>query len=259
MRVASYAKLGSIGNAFRLCLILCGTQKRGFLMQHLAIIPDGNRRWALKNKLKSYFGHKTGLESVRSAMKVCLENNIRYLSIYTFSLENFKRTEEEKEYLFELLSTGLSRELPTLLDLGISVSFVGDKSFFPSSLQQVIYELESSTKHLDKLRVNLLFCYGAQQEIVHAVKSLSEKVKKGELDPEKIDEQIISKELWTAGTPDPDLIIRTGGVSRLSNFLLFQSAYSEFMFVDCFWPEMTHEKLQHCIDEFRLVKRNFGQ
>jgi undecaprenyl diphosphate synthase len=228
-------------------------------MQHLAIIPDGNRRWALKNKLKSYFGHKTGQESVRSAMKVCLENNIQYLSIYTFSLENFKRSDEEKEYLFELLSKGLADELPHLLEHGIRISFVGDKSFFPSSLQQVIYELESKTKHLDKLRVNLLFCYGAQQEIVHAVKSLSEKVKRGELDPATIDEKVISRELWTAGTPDPDLIIRTGGALRLSNFLLFQAAYSEFMFIDCFWPEMTHAKLQACIDEFRSVKRNFGQ
>lgn len=227
-------------------------------MQHLAIIPDGNRRWARQNKLQSLFGHRRGMDAVLSAVNVCLKNEIKYLSIYTFSLENFRRSEEERSYLFELLSDGLIQELSRLVQQGINIKFLGDTSLFPEKVQQAINQVESATQHLDNLYLSLLFCYGAQQEIAYAARTLAQKVAQGILSIEQITEEAVSRELWTAGIPNPDLIIRTGGVVRLSNFLLFQAAYSEFKFVDSFWPDMTIEKIQACIDEFKGVKRNFG-
>lgn len=227
-------------------------------MQHLAIIPDGNRRWARQNKLQSLFGHRRGMDAVLSAIDVCLKNEIKYLSIYTFSLENFKRSEEERSYLFELLSDGLIQELSRLVQQGINIKFLGDTSLFPVKVQQAINQVQSATKDLDNLYLSLLFCYGAQQEIAYAARILAQKVSQGILSLEQITEEAVERELWTAGIPNPDLIIRTGGVVRLSNFLLFQAAYSEFKFVDAFWPDMTIEKIQACVDEFKGVKRNFG-
>jgi undecaprenyl diphosphate synthase len=228
-------------------------------MQHLAIIPDGNRRWAAKNKLKSVFGHKKGLDAVKVAIKVCIKNGIKYLSIYTFSLENFNRSEEEKSYLFELLINELAAQLPEFKKEGIRIRFIGDKNYFPRGVFQTIQTAEQETKDLDRLNLNLLFCYGSKGEIVHATRSLAQKVKSGEIKVEDIDENTLSNFLWTSGMPDPDLIIRTSGLSRLSNFLLYQSAYSEFMFLDCFWPEVNEPILQKCVDNFTQIQRNFGK
>lgn len=228
-------------------------------MQHLAIIPDGNRRWAAKNKLKSIFGHKKGLDAVKVAIKVCIKNKIKYLSIYTFSLENFNRSEEEKSYLFNLLNNELVAQLQNFKKEGIRIRFIGDKNYFPVNVRQTIQKAEQETKDLDKLHLNLLFCYGSKNEIVHAAKSLAQKVKSGEIKVEEIDEKSLSDSLWTAGMPDPDLIIRTSNLFRLSNFLLYQSAYSELMFLDCFWPEVTEPILQKCVDDFVQIQRNFGK
>jgi undecaprenyl diphosphate synthase len=228
-------------------------------MQHLAIIPDGNRRWALQNKLESFFGHKQGMEHVRSAIKVCIKKGIKYLSFYTFSLENFKRSDQEKNYLFNLLADGMTKELPDLIKNGIRVRFIGDRSSFPQQIQSVIHDVEHKTEHLQTLNLNLLFCYGSTAEITQAVKLIAQKVKDGLLAVDDINEHTIHDALWTAGMPDPDLIIRTGGLSRLSNFLLYQAAYSEFSFLDCYWPDITEEKLELCLDRFNQTKRNFGQ
>jgi len=227
-------------------------------MQHLAIIPDGNRRWAAQRKLESFFGHKKGTTAVRSAIKVCLEQGIKYLSFYTFSLENFRRSALEKEYLFNLLATEFTTRLPELIEQGIRVRFIGDASYFPDNIRGVITQLEEKTRGFTNLNLNLLFCYGAQQEMVNAVKTIAQKVKAGLLAEEDINEGTISNALWTQGIPDPELIIRTSGISRLSNFLLFQAAYSEFLFLDCFWPEITEEKLLECITRFKSMQRNFG-
>ena len=143
-------------------------------MQHLAIIPDGNRRWARQNKLQSLFGHRRGMDAVLSAIDVCLKNEIKYLSIYTFSLENFKRSEEERSYLFELLSDGLIQELSRLVQQGINIKFLGDTSLFPAKVQQAINQVQSATKDLDNLYLSLLFCYGAQQEIAYAARTLAQ-------------------------------------------------------------------------------------
>jgi undecaprenyl diphosphate synthase len=182
------------------------------------------------------------------------------LSFYTFSLENFKRSEQEKNYLFNsLLTDSFTKELPELIDKGVRVRFIGDRLRFPDTVRAAVDQMEEETKKLSVLNVNLLFCYGATAELAQAVKSIAQKVKDGILSPEQISEETLRSSLWTAGIPDPDLIIRTGGLARLSNFLLFQSAYSELSFLDCFWPEVTEEKLEHCIDHFRQIKRNFGE
>jgi undecaprenyl diphosphate synthase len=228
-------------------------------MQHLAIIPDGNRRWAAQHKLESFFGHKKGLEPIRSAIKVCIKNSIKYLSFYTFSLENFKRSEHEKSYLFDLLTEKFTTELPELINNGVRVRFIGDHSQFPDTIRRIALQTEQATQNLSVLNVNLLFCYGATAELTQAVKHIAQQVKDGSLSPEQITEETLRSSLWTAGMPDPDLIIRTGGLARLSNFLLFQSAYSELSFLDCFWPDVTEEKLEHCIENFQQTKRNFGK
>lgn len=227
-------------------------------MNHLAIIPDGNRRWAKQHKLESFFGHKKGVDAVRSAISVCIKNGIKYLSFYTFSLENVNRSEIEKTYLFNLLASELGNQLPELIKEKVKIRFLGDKSFFPESILPTIANLEEKTKDLDTLHLNLLFFYGGQQEITQAVQKMAEKVKTGELNAQDISVDTIKSNLWTAGTPDPELIIRTGNVSRLSNFLLFQAAYSEFMFLDSFWPDANEEMLQGCINKFTGIKRNFG-
>lgn len=228
-------------------------------MQHLAIIPDGNRRWAMKNKLESLFGHRQGMETVKSAIKTCIKNGIKYLSFYTFSIENFRRSDNEKNYLFTLLADGVAKELSELIKSGVRVRFIGDRLLFPQQIHRVIANIETQTQHLETLNLNLLFCYGAKTEIAHAVKLLASQVKDGTLNIDDINEDKVHGALWTAGMPDPDLIIRTGGVIRLSNFLLFQAAYSEFSFLDCHWPEVTEELLNGCIQDFKSTQRNFGR
>ncbi len=227
-------------------------------MQHLAIIPDGNRRWAKSHKLQSFIGHKKGMDAFDVAIKFCIKNSIKYLSVYTFSLENFNRPETEKKYLFDLIIKHATDKLQSFIKNEIKVRFIGDKSYFPEHVRPAIEKLENETKHLNKLNLNLLFCYGGKSELVQAAKNLALKVKAGVLAPEEIDEQEISNSLWTNGIPDPDLIIRTSKRCRLSNFLLYQAAYSEFIFLDCFWPEITEQHLDKCLDDFNQVQRNFG-
>lgn len=228
-------------------------------MQHLAIILDGNRRWATEHKLETFVGHKRGFESIQNAIEICLKNDIKYLSLYVFSLENFRRSEAEKNYLFALLENQFRTQTEELIKRGVHVRFVGDERRFPAQIAQAINFIQEKTKDLDRLHMNLLFCYGSRQEIVEAAKKIAKKVKDGVLSVDEIDEKTINDLLWMGGVPDPDLIIRPGKVKRLSNFLLFQAAYSEFKFLDCYWPEVTQEMLQTCVDEFSGVKRNFGR
>jgi len=228
-------------------------------IQHLAIVPDGNRRWARQHKLEAMLGHKTGMNTLKYALAICLKNKIKFLSFYAFSLENFKRDETEKTYFFSLAADGLAEQLPSLVDQGIKVQFIGDKNFFPEVLRGVINDVEMATAQCATLQLNLLFCYGGRSELVHAARALARKVAQGTLKPEDIDEAMLGDALWTKGIPDPELVIRTGKASRLSNFLLYQAAYSELMFLDCFWPEVTEELLQQCINDFSGIKRNFGK
>lgn len=229
-------------------------------INHLAVIMDGNRRWARKNSLDILLGHsKGGIDAARLTIQFCLEQSISYLSLYTFSLENFKRSVVEKNCLFNLITNVSQADKDSFIKNGIAIKFVGDRSLFPDLIKASCNDLENITKDGKNLSVQILFCYGGRQEIMAAAKLLSEKINKGDL-PETAwhDEKEFKKCLWSGDIPDPDLIIRTGGAKRLSNFLLFQSAYSELYFLDCFWPEVTYEKLMQAICWFDEVKRNFG-
>lgn len=151
------------------------------------------------------------------------------------------------------------KKLPQLIEKGVQVRFVGDDRFYPESLKSMIHEIQSKTAHGSRLSLYFLFCYGGRQEIVFAMQKLAQKVADGQLKPEDISEQMVSDSLWLSGIPDPDLIIRTSGIVRLSNFLLYQAAYSEMKFLDCYWPEVTEKILQKCLDEFGCVNRKFGK
>lgn len=224
------------------------------------MIMDGNRRWAREKKLKAVtLGHKKGLDAVRAAIRFCRKKNIKHLSLYTFSLENFKRSSIEKNYIFKLLTQRVTADLPDLLKEGIRVRFVGDRSLFPQETRDAIEVVEEKTKHLDRLQVHFLFCYGSQQEVLAATKQVAQKVKDGVLSVDQIDDATFRNEMWMGAVPDPDVLIRTGGVTRISNFLLYQLAYSELLFLDYYWPEVTEERLEACLEKFETIQRNFGK
>lgn len=228
------------------------------MIKHLAVIMDGNRRWAKKRLLTPWKGHQEGVEAVQRTIEFCVQKQIRYLSLYTFSLENFKRSEQEKNYLFGTIAKQAYKRLPELIKQGVRVCFIGDRALFPKDIVPTVNKVEEQTKHLDRLQVNLLFCYGAQQEIAHAVKKLFSKIKSGAISEDQLSAKLLSEHLWTHGIPEPDLIIRTGGRKRLSNFLLFQAAYSELYFLDCLWPDIRQQDLEHAIYSFEEIQRNHG-
>lgn len=228
-------------------------------MKHLAVVMDGNRRWARKNKLDILLGHsKGGLDAAKKTVQFCLDKGIQYLSLYTFSVENLKRSEQEKQFLFDLLITGVKDTSDDFIKQGVKVKFIGDWSLFPEQVIASCKALEQKTANCTKLVLNILFCYGARQEIVAAVKTLVNKIRSGILSEQDVSEKELEQCLWTNGTPEPELIIRTGGAHRLSNFLLYQAAYSEFCFLDCLWPEITYQDLEHAVSGFEATQRNFG-
>ncbi|HBS48484.1 TPA: di-trans,poly-cis-decaprenylcistransferase [Candidatus Dependentiae bacterium] len=228
-------------------------------MQHLAMIMDGNRRWAKANKLQVFKGHEKGAEAIKTAVNFCLKENIPYLSLYTFSLENFNRSEEEKNYLFSILAKRLRERLPYFIENEVRVRFIGERSFFPQQTLEFINEAETKTANFNKLNLNFLFCYGSRQEILNATQIIAHKVKNNELDPKDITAKMFESNFWMAGVPDPEIIIRTGGENRLSNFLIYQGAYSELMPLDICWPEISENILLQCKERFDSIKRNFGK
>jgi len=228
-------------------------------MQHIAMVMDGNRRWAKANKLQAFKGHEKGAEAIKTAVNFCLKENIPYLSLYTFSLENFNRSEEEKNYLFSILDKSLKKQLPNFIKNEIHVRFIGDRSFFPKQTLESINETETKTANFNKLNLNFLFCYGARQEILNATKIIAQKVKNNELNPADITPEIFESHFWMAGIPNPEIIVRTGGENRLSNFLIYQAAYSELIPLDICWPEISENILLQCKERFDSIKRNFGK
>lgn len=228
------------------------------MLRHIAFVMDGNRRWAKKRGLLASFGHKKGAQTIETVVDFCLEKGIEYLSLYTFSIENFKRSPEEKRYLFDLLIAQTRKDLSSFMSKGIRVRFIGDRALFPDDVLAAVEHIEQETALQTVLNINFLFCYGARQEIVGGIKALVKKVKAGLLSEDDITDQVVQDFLWTRGIPEPDLIIRTGGEKRLSNFLLYQAAYSEFCFLDCLWPELTVDHLNRALGSFYEVRRNFG-
>jgi len=228
------------------------------MIQHLACVMDGNRRWATQRGLPTLLGHKEGVKAVRAAVQFCIKNGIPHLTLYTFSLENFKRTEEEKSYMFGLVGEVANSVSDELVKEGVRICFVGDRALFPASVRDICTGVERKTASGSKLRVNLLFCYGGRQEILSSVRTLAHQVAAGTLAPDEITEDLLRNHMWMAGVPDPDLIIRTGAVMRTSNFLMFESAYSEYIFLDCMWPDMTEERFAQALVEFNQRQRRFG-
>ena len=222
------------------------------MISHLALIMDGNRRWAKSRGMFPWLGHRQGAKTVEIVIKYCIEQKISYVSLYTFSLENFKRSQEEISYLFALIDEARSR-IKEFVKEGIKIKFVGDRSVLPQETKNSCDEIERATAECKNLQCNFLLSYGSPQEIIAAVQELIR------LQPEEVTIDLFKKHMWMGDIPDPELIIRTGGVKRLSNFLLFQAAYSEIEFLDCLWPDLTKQLLHETIAKSVLAKKNFGK
>ena len=229
------------------------------MIQHLACIMDGNRRWAKKQGLLLAGGASEGLNKIAVAVDFCLAHKIPYLSLYAFSIENFKRSEYEKQVLFDFLAKHGKKQADDMFAKNVRIRFVGDRSLFPAHVISVIDYSEKTTASCTQLVLNLLFCYGGRQEILAAVNQLvEEKCANGTAITTTITDKDFRKHLWFGDIPDPDLIIRTGFMHRLSSFMIYQSAYSELYFADCLWPDITEKQLEAAVTYFNECKRNFG-
>lgn len=228
------------------------------LPRHLGIIMDGNGRWAKKRGLPRTAGHTVGAANFKTITRYCASIGIEYLTVYAFSTENWKRPAEEVSALMKLFRQYLEEALRDFLDENIKVRFIGDTSVFPQELQTLIQETEEVSKNRTGMVLNIAMNYGGRSEIARAARLLAEKVQRGEISPEEITEQAISDSLYTAGQPDPDLIIRPSGEQRTSNFLLWQSAYAEYIICDILWPDFKPQDLEDALDEFSRRQRRFG-
>lgn len=230
------------------------------MLTHLACIMDGNRRWALKQGFASWFGHRKGLDTIQRVIDFCLDKNITYLSLYTFSLENLqKRSSAEQHYLFEVLAQEAVQDLDIFKRKNVCIRFIGDWALFPASIKSVCKKVEEETRVGNALQVNFLLCYGGQQEIINAAKRIVAEINEKKLGEHDITPALFNNYLWTGDMPAPDLIIRTGGQQRLSNFLLFQCAYSELYFLDCLWPDISPTDLEKAFLYFDISQKNFGK
>lgn len=228
------------------------------LPRHIAIIMDGNGRWAKKRNLPRIMGHKAGVEAIREIVSVSSEIGIKVLTLYAFSTENWKRPPDEVSSLMSLLVEYLRKEVRELHEKNVKILFIGDISKLPVMCQEELYKARKITSNNSGLILNLALNYGGRTEITSAVKKICEQVKSCQIKVENINEDIISKFMWTAGLPDPDLIIRPSGELRLSNFLLWQSAYSELWFSNIYWPDFNKEYLFKAIIDYQLRDRRFG-
>ena len=228
-------------------------------LRHIAIIMDGNRRWAKNKGLPSAIGHKKGVDALKKTVYACDDFGIKYLTVYAFSTENWNRKSEEVDFLMNLLGKTIQNELKELNDNGVVISFLGDLTKLSPKLQEILYHAIDVTKDNKGVNLQIAFNYGSRAEIVNAVKNISEKVKNGEMNVDDITENVVSKALYTSSIPDPDLLIRTGGEVRISNYLLWQIAYSEILIVDEFWPEFDKESLASAVEDFYSRNRRWGK
>lgn len=228
------------------------------LPKHIAIIMDGNRRWAKARGLTTKDGHKAGSKNLDNIATFCNEIGIKYLTVYAFSTENWKRTQEEVSALMFILKANLDSMLRKLDLKNIKIRVIGEKENIPPDIQKKIDKLVEKTKNNTGLVLNIAFNYGGRAELVHSTKVIAEKVKSGEIDIEDINEKLISDSIYTAGQPDPDLMIRTSHELRTSNFLPWQLTYSEFYFPDKHWPDFDREDLIEAIKIYQKRNRRFG-
>ena len=226
--------------------------------RHVAIIMDGNGRWAKARGLPRALGHKEGVEALRRTVEASRELGITHLSVYAFSTENWNRPQAEIDALFDLLRVFVKRDLARLHKDGVRIRIVGSRDGLSDDILSLIDEAVELTKGNTRLNLNIAFNYGGRGEIVAAVKEIARRVEAGNLNADQIDEALISRLMWTADSPDPDLVIRTSGELRLSNFLLWSGAYAELMFMDLWWPDFNRDSLEKAIDAFRRRDRRFG-
>lgn len=231
---------------------------KDLMPKHIAIIMDGNRRWAREKGLDPKLGHKAGAEALERIASYANEIGLKYLTVYAFSTENWKRTKEEVGALMILLRTYLDKFLNRESLRNIRIRVLGDIEGLDEGLKNSINKIVDKSKNNTGLTLNIAFNYGGRDEIVKAVKKISDKVVKDEIKLEDINEQLISDNLYTQNEPDPDLIIRPGGELRVSNFLLWQLAYSEFLFIDKYWPDFSRKDLLKAIEVFEKRNRKFG-
>jgi undecaprenyl diphosphate synthase len=226
--------------------------------RHVAIIMDGNGRWAAKRGMPRTYGHKQGVEALRRAVRAAPELGVEILTIYSFSAENWVRPKEEVSFLLDLLRRFIRQDVAELHQNGVKIKIIGDRKDLDADILALLEESERLTAGNGELTLCVAFNYGSRQEIARATQRLAEAVRCGTIAPEEISADLIGRNLDTGGLPDPDLLIRTGGEVRLSNFLLWQQAYTEFVFIDELWPDFSQEIFARAIEEFRTRDRRFG-
>lgn len=226
--------------------------------EHVAIIMDGNGRWAKQHGKERYEGHIAGVESVRRAVKAAAKNGVKWLTLYAFSTENWGRPTAEVNAIMELFCKSVVGETPELIEQGVRVKIIGEKTHFSESVLKMIDQIEQSTAEGKTLTLVLAFNYSSRREIMLATQAISERVAKGELSSEDINEEVIAEHLMTHSMPDPDLIVRTSGECRLSNFLLWQASYAEFYFPEVLWPDFDEEEFKKALDVYASRERRYG-
>ncbi len=227
--------------------------------KHIAIIMDGNGRWAKSKKLPRAIGHKNGVKSVQVISELCSKLKVEYLTLYTLSLENFSRPQLELKSLMALLSSTIKSEISKMKENNIKFNIIGFRDKLPQKINAQLDFAISETKNNDGLKLNLALAYGARSELIHAISLLIDQLTNDNLKIDDINEEIISQNLFTKDIPDPDLLIRTGGENRLSNFLLWQSAYTELYFSNKFWPDFNKEDLYEALHDYERRDRRFGR
>jgi len=220
-------------------------------IEHVAIIMDGNGRWGIKHKGSRNLGHRAGLNTVEGVIAKCIEEKIKYLTLYTFSTENWKRPKKEINFLFNLLENFLKKKIEKLIKDNIKLKFIGELKKLPSTLKNLIKISEKKTSHNDGIQINVALNYGSKDELINTIKLIKKK-------KISINEENINKNLFTKNIPNPDLMIRTGNTQRLSNFMLWQLAYTEIFFEKKLWPDFKKKDFEKILTKFVNIKRNFG-
>ena len=233
--------------------------EQGEIPKHIAIIMDGNGRWAKRRGNIRSFGHKAGVDSVRDVTEACAQIGVKYLTLYAFSTENWGRPKMEVNALMRLLASSLRKEADNLNENNIRLQTIGQINRFPNNCQRELEEVIQLTKDNERLNLCLALSYSGRWDITEAVKKIAQQVESGDLDPKEIDDNLISAHLSTADIPDPELIIRTSGEYRLSNFLLWQLAYSELYITETYWPDFGRDELYKAIQSFQQRERRFGK
>lgn len=228
------------------------------LPRHIAIVMDGNGRWAKKHTIGRIRGHEKGVQAVKTTVRACLEIGIKYLTLFAFSMENWNRPDEEVQALMSLLEKYLDKETKQLNKQGIRLEIIGDLDLLNPSLKAKVLQAREETKNNERMILNMALSYGGRDEIVNAVKKIIREIRENKINIENINKGFFSNYLYTAGLPDPDLLIRTSGEYRISNFLLWQMAYTELYFTNILWPDFTKEHLLKAIATYQKRERRFG-